>query len=84
MSFSNTIDTHSLSKKTGKVVVHYAKGSNDKIAVGSHVTLWPLNHTSELVSNEAFARTSTVKAVHGTEGVFETQNSIYVPITLDY
>jgi hypothetical protein len=78
------VDTYKLSQQTGKPVVNYVKGSNDKIAVGAHVTLWPLNHTSEFVSNEAFARTSAVKVVHGTEGVFETQNSIYVPLTLDH
>jgi hypothetical protein len=84
-----TIDTYKLSQQTGKPVVNYIKGSNDKIVVGSPVILWPLNHTSEFVSNEAFARTSVVKVVYGdtedgVSAIFETQNSIYVPVTLDY
>ena len=59
-----------------KPTVHYrAVGA---IVVGQRALVMPNDHTSPLVSNEGWATTSTVVAVHE-NGVFETQNTIYKP-----
>jgi hypothetical protein len=63
---------------SNKPRVLYKDGSANSIRVGKSVTLFPINHTSPYVSNEVFAFTSDVVVDHG-GGVFETQNSLYLP-----
>ena len=63
-----------------KPTVHYDKSKGTKIVVGKSATVWPTDHTSELVSNTKFISTSTVLKYTKSTGVFETRNSIYVPI----
>ena len=43
-----------------------------------YAILSPINHPSDLVSNEGPATTSAVVRIHD-NGCFETQNTIYVP-----
>lgn len=48
------------------------------IVVGRYTVVCPVDHTSELVSNERPAMTSTVLSYDKTTGRFETLNSIYI------
>lgn len=51
------------------------------IKVGSNARIYPINHPSPLVSNHEIVTTSTVLNVDG--AVFETRNTIYVPLRID-
>ena len=57
-----------------KATVHYREANN--VVVGQSANVLPLDHTSPLVSNGRWARTSTVQRVDG--DTFETLNTIYV------
>ncbi len=57
-----------------KATVRYREAQNVK--EGESANVIPLDHTSPLVSNNRWARTSTVIRVDGT--TFETLNTIYV------
>ena len=57
-----------------KATVLYREATN--VVVGQSAEVIPLDHTSPLVSNNRWARTSTVIRVEGT--TFETLNTIYV------
>lgn len=53
--------------------------------IGFPATVVPLNHPSDLVSNRVWATTSTVQSITWTPNgpVFETLNTIYVPVDED-
>jgi hypothetical protein len=50
------------------------------LTLGERVLVVPLNHTSDLVDNGHPAWTSPVQSI-GKDGVFETLNTRYVPLT---
>ena len=64
----------------GKKVVTYKPGPS-MIVLGLSALVRPVNHTSELVSNTKYVRTSPVIKYDSSSGRFETENSIYVPST---
>jgi hypothetical protein len=64
---------------TQKATVHFdptRKGLAPR--VGSKAIVFPIDHTSALVSNTKHVLTSRVTAVNP-DGSFETMNSLYVP-----
>jgi len=63
------------------IVLYNISRGYRNIKVGAHAYVFPINHTSDLVSNKDITRTSEVLAVDNY--VFETHNSIYVPIRMD-
>jgi hypothetical protein len=62
-----------------KAVVHYTPSSDDVIVYGQSAWVYPVDHTSPLVSNTKIVRTSPVVAI-GHSGQFETLNSVYKPV----
>lgn len=58
-----------------KPIVYFFPTKMDFIQVGKSALILPLNHPSEYVSNNQFARTSLVIGM--TEDGFETQNTVY-------
>jgi hypothetical protein len=65
-----------------KPIVHYDRDASMKstIRVGNSAIVRPLDHTSEWVSNTQLIATSSVVKNNNKTGIFETLNSIYVPI----
>lgn len=63
-----------------KNVVHYRPMPADFIAVGKNAFVRPLDHPSELVSNTKEVVTSEVVFYDPESQVFETQNTIYIPV----
>lgn len=63
---------------THKKVVQYKTGPGQYIRVGQRAIVWPIDHYSELVSNEKAVMTSVVLSYDAVTGNFETQNTIYV------
>ena len=61
-----------------KKVVMY-KPQDDIIRVGYNAYVYPIDHTSDLVSNTKLVSTSKVVSYNSKTGEFETQNSIYKP-----
>lgn len=59
-------------------IVHYRNPVGD-IVVGQSAFVFPIDHTSSLVSNTTMVRTSAVKEYDPKSGVFVTQNNVYVP-----
>jgi len=51
------------------------------VKVGERASIYPLNHTSDRVSNHQIATTSPI--INEDNGVFETLNTIYVPLRID-
>ena len=58
-----------------KPIVYYRPRKDDHIQLGQRALVYPVNHTSPLVSNKSIALTSKVIKIFN-EG-FETKNSIY-------
>lgn len=54
------------------------------IVVGESATVFPIDHPSPLVSNQKFVNTSEVVYYSKSTGVFETQNTKYVPDHVPY
>lgn len=52
------------------------------LQVGWMAEVLPLNHPSDLVTNGYWATTSPVQKIN-TDGSFETQNTLYVPLAHD-
>jgi len=63
-----------------KQVVSYRPTMADVIQVGNSAWINPIDHPSEYVSNKSLARTSKVISFDEKTGVFETQNTVYVPL----
>lgn len=63
-------------------IVHYTPQPSDYINVGQPAFVYPADHTSPLVSNTTWARTSDVRAYDAKTGVFVTLNSCYIPTSL--
>ena len=62
-----------------KPVVHYVIDENTFVPeVGGHAIVHPVGHISSLVSNTCSVITSQIVR-KGTEGEFETRNTIYKP-----
>ena len=59
-----------------KPTVRYKNHPKNYIKVGDGAVIQPINHTSHLVSNHTWVRTSEVLKV--TNNGFETLNTIYV------
>jgi len=66
-----------------KPIVHYTPTEQDSIIKGSYAYVQPTDHTSPFVSNTRAATTSLVIRIEK-NGVFETMNSIYVPVGVEY
>lgn len=64
-----------------KPVVLYNRDDGYDIEVGMHARICPVNHSSNLVTNDVVVTTSAVLSEDS--GVFETINTIYVPIKRD-
>jgi hypothetical protein len=62
-----------------RTVFYDATKNVANVAVGLHAVVWPINHTSENVSNNLPVLTSRIMSVGPEYGEFETQNSIYMP-----
>jgi len=60
-----------------KKIVKYSKLYGE-LELNRSAIVWPINHTSEYVSNTKWATTSAVIRI-GENGEFETENSIYQP-----
>ncbi len=63
---------------TDKKIVHYKAGPGQYIRVGKCAVVWPIDHYSDMVSNEKAVITSLVLSFNKVTGGFETQNTIYV------
>ena len=63
------------------IVLYNISMGHDNIHVGGRAMVYPINHTSGLVSNRHIVTTSEVLAADNY--VFETLNTIYVPIRMD-
>lgn len=64
-----------------KPVVHYDNEHIPTLMVGIRVYVFPIDHTSPFVSNGGVpALTSPIVKLEG-GGVFETENSRYIPVT---
>jgi len=64
-----------------KPVVHYDVGEHVYIMVGFPAMVHPIDHPSNLVSNEQIVETGKVLGL--TETGFETENTIYVAVKRD-
>jgi hypothetical protein len=64
-----------------KPVVRYDTFLPFKIVAGESALVFPVDHPSPLVSNGKFITTSRVMYHNKTTGVFETQNTRYIPDT---
>lgn len=62
-----------------KRTVHYKLGDMSYIKAGQKARVYPVDHTSQLVSNTTLVLTSEVRVYDKTTGVFETENSVYIP-----
>ena len=60
-----------------KPVVQYTVDPANFIKLGLSAYIVPIDHPSDLVSNESLARTSRVISIDG--DTFETMNTKYVP-----
>ena len=69
--------------KTVKQIVHYIPSKYDIINKGQSAWVFPTDHTSPYVSNTQMVTTSKVVKVLG-DGIFETLNSIYIPVGVEY
>ena len=65
-----------------KIVRYRPCNDNGLITVGKCAYVYPVDHTSPLVSNQTLAKTSTVLYYDAATGVFETLNSVYQPVTV--
>lgn len=64
-----------------KPIVHYDNEHIPTLMVGKSVVVFPINHSSPLVSNGGVpALTSPIVKLEGC-GVFETEHSRYIPMT---
>jgi hypothetical protein len=66
-----------------KPIVHYTPTAFDSIVYGFYAYVEPVDHTSPYVSNTRAVTTSRVIRVEN-NGVFETMNSIYIPVGIEY
>lgn len=66
-----------------KPIVHYTPTVFDSIIRGSYAYVQPTDHTSPFISNTRAVITSRVIRIEK-NGVFETMNSIYVPVGVEY
>jgi len=62
-----------------KQTVHYDLSKGTNIKIGNCAQVYPLDHPSALVSNKTLVITSEVMSYNKESGVFETQNTMYVP-----
>jgi hypothetical protein len=62
-----------------KPTVHYKHNDNNYIVVGERAIIVPINHYGSRVSNTTFVSTSPVVKYSSLTGVFETENTRYVP-----
>lgn len=64
-----------------KKTVQYNNKKEFWIKQGQSAFIFPVDHPdTERVSNTAFARTSTVVSYNEVTGIFETVNTIYIPV----
>lgn len=63
-----------------KPTVHYRIDEHSYVVVGQSAMVRPVDHPSPLVSNKTYAKTSPVVMVDYDSGVFETENTRYVPV----
>jgi len=63
------------------IILYNISKPHDHIYKGGRAMVYPINHTSRWVVNNEVVTTSMVLNVDN--GVFETHNSIYVPIRMD-
>ena len=63
-----------------KPIVHFNIGECFGVAMGQSATIVPVDHTSPYVSNFVPATTSKIITIRD-DGSFETQNTVYVPMT---
>lgn len=61
-------------------IVHYQKAMGLQFTVHGSAMVYPIDHTSPLVSNTTVAMTSKVQAHDEASGVFVTLNSLYIPV----
>lgn len=66
-----------------KPIVHYIPTPFDSIIEGFYAYVQPTDHTSPFVSNTRAVTTSRVVRIEK-NGVFETMNSIYIPVGVEY
>lgn len=64
-----------------KPFVRYKPTEDQFIRVGFSAFVFPVDHTSELVSNKTKVITSIVVNYNKETGRFETQNTVYIPMT---
>jgi hypothetical protein len=64
-----------------KPFVRYIPAEDQFIRVGFSACVFPIDHTSELVSNKIKIITSIVGNYNKESGRFETQNTVYIPTT---
>ena len=66
-----------------KPTVHYNVDGVKHIIVGQGATVNVLDHYSEWLCSGQMVLTSIVLSYDGNTGIFETKNSIYVPMKLE-
>lgn len=66
-----------------KPTVHYDADGIAEIAVGERATVNVIDHYNEWLYHGQMVFTSTVLNYDTETGVFETKNSVYVPMKLD-
>ena len=60
-----------------KPIVHYKTVQNCKIVIGNPALVAPIDHPSDMVSNEKAVLTSLVVSHDEDTGEFETENTCY-------
>lgn len=63
-----------------KPTVRYTPSQMDYINVGQGACVFPVDHPSDLVTNQRVCHTSTVLWYDNITGEFETKNTKYVPV----
>jgi len=71
------MDTYKLKLKS---IVNYVPSEDNYIKLGERAVVFPIDHTSRLVSNNKFVLTSPVVGFDPINGGFETINTIYRPL----
>lgn len=74
-------DSEPVPVEKAKPVVYYNKDKASFVSIGKSAMVYPLNHSSNRVSNRSVCMTSDVVSHNENTGLFETLNSVYVPIT---
>jgi len=72
-----------MNKQPEKPTVHYDASKGAHIYEGFKALVYPIDHTSEWVSNTKMVTTSKVIRHDVKSGEFETMNTIYKPMEED-